>query len=157
MGAATHGTRADAVTVLAFDFGTRNIGVAVGNTLVRAAHPLTTIATEANAARFAAIAALIAEWQPGRLVVGRPVHADGAEHEMTARAERFARQLEGRFDLPVSRVDERFTTRVAEAALTAEGVTGAARRAARDQVAAQLILQAYFDQAADDDRTHDPA
>ncbi|NDP42544.1 MAG: Holliday junction resolvase RuvX [Aromatoleum sp.] len=145
------------MTLLAFDFGTRNIGVAMGNTLLRAASPLTTIASEENAARFAAIAALIAEWQPGRLIVGRPVHSDGAEHEMTARAGRFARQLEGRFNLPVSLVDERFTTRAAEAALTAEGVTGAARRAARDQVAAQLILQAYFDQSADDDHRHDPA
>ncbi len=129
----------------------------MGNTLLRAASPLTTIASEENAARFAAIAALIAEWQPGRLIVGRPVHSDGAEHEMTARAGRFARQLEGRFNLPVSLVDERFTTRAAEAALTAAGVTGAARRAARDQVAAQLILQAYFDQSADDDHRHDPA
>ena len=84
MSAATHGPRTDAITLLAFDFGTRNIGVAMGNTLLRAASPLTTIASEENAARFAAIAALIAEWQPGRLIVGRPVHSDGAEYEMEA-------------------------------------------------------------------------
>ena len=72
--------------MLGFDFGTRRIGVAVGNELVRVAHPLTTIAEEANAARFAAIASLIDEWRPDLLVVGRPVHADGSEHEMTARA-----------------------------------------------------------------------
>jgi putative Holliday junction resolvase len=137
--------RADEGTVLAFDFGTRKIGVAVGNTLVRVAHPLTTIAGEANAARFAAIGALVAEWKPEALVVGRPVHADGAEHEMTARAERFARALEGRFRLPVARVDERYTTRIADTGIRDAGVRGAARKAARDAVAAQLILQTWLD------------
>jgi putative Holliday junction resolvase len=132
--------------VLAFDFGTRRIGVAVGNALVRIAHPLMTIAGEANAARLKAIAALIDEWQPGVLVVGRPVHADGREHEMTTRAERFARQLEGRFGLDVARVDERFTTVAADAELVAAGVRASGRKAARDQVAAQLILQAWFDE-----------
>jgi len=120
--------------------------VAVGNALVRVAHPLTTIAGEANATRLKAIATLIDEWQPGVLVVGRPVHADGSEHEMTARAERFARQLEGRFGLGVARVDERFTTVGADAALVATGVHGSGRKAARDQVAAQLILQSWFDE-----------
>ncbi len=120
--------------------------MAVGNALVRVAHPLTTIVGEANAARFSAIAALIDEWQPAILVVGRPVHADGGEHEMTARAERFARQLEGRFGLAVARVDERFTTVGADAELAAAGVHGSGRKAARDQVAAQLILQSWFDE-----------
>lgn len=131
--------------MLAFDFGTRRIGVATGNTLVRQAHPLTTLAVEANAARFAAIASLIDEWQPVLLVVGRPVHADGSEHEMTARAERFARQLEGRFGLPVARADERYTTADAEASLAAAGVRGKERRALRDAAAAQRILQSWFD------------
>lgn len=132
-------------TVLAFDFGTRRIGVALGNTLMRVAHPLRTIDAEANAARFEAIAALIAEWQPCLLVVGRPTHSDGTEHEMTARAERFARQLEGRFELPVRRCDERYTTLAADAALAGDGVGEAARREVRDAVAAQLILQSFFD------------
>jgi putative Holliday junction resolvase len=132
--------------VLAFDFGTRRIGVAVGNTLLRIARPLTTIAAEANAARFAAVAALIGEWQPELLVVGHPVHADGVEHALTARAERFARQLEGRFGLEVLRVDERFTSVAAEDALAAAGFRAGARKAARDAVAAQLILQSWFDQ-----------
>jgi putative Holliday junction resolvase len=132
-------------TVLAFDFGTRKIGVAVGNTMIRVAHPLTTIRAEATAARFAAIAALVAEWRPLQLVVGRPLSDDGTEHEMTARAERFARQLEGRFGLPVARVDERFTTRTAGETLAAAGVRGQARRDAQDEVAAQTILQAFFD------------
>ena len=136
-------------TVLAFDFGTQKIGVAVGNTTVRLAHPLTTIRSDANAVRFAAIAALLGEWKPDALVVGRPVHADGTAHEMTARAERFARQLEGRFGLPVARVDERLTTRAAGSALVAAGVRGRERKAAQDEVAAQIILQAYLDDTCD--------
>jgi putative Holliday junction resolvase len=76
-------------TVLAFDFGTRRIGVAVGNVMLGVARPLPTIAHDANATRFAALAALIEEWQPDVLVVGLPVHDDGTPHEMTARAERF--------------------------------------------------------------------
>lgn len=137
---------ADHGTVLAFDFGTRRIGIAVGNTLVRVAHPLTTIDSEAGAPRFAAIAALVAEWAPGALVVGRPLDGDGSEHAMTAQAERFARRLEARFRLPVARVDERFTTRAAATRLGEAGVRGRARDAALDQVAAQLILQSWFDE-----------
>jgi len=120
----------------------------VGNTVLRVARPLTTIAAEANAARFQALAALIDEWQPELLVVGRPVHADGAPHEMTARAERFARQLEGRFGIEVARVDERYTTEEAESTLAAAGVRAGDRKAVRDEVAAQLILQAWFDDPA---------
>jgi len=123
----------------------------VGNTLLRVARPLTTIAAEATAARFAAVAALIDEWQPNVLVVGVPVHADGVPHEMTARAERFARQLEGRFALQVARVDERYTTEDAEATLAAAGIRAAGRKAARDEVAAQLILQSWFDEPARND------
>jgi len=124
--------------------------VAIGNTLLRVARPLTTIGGEANAPRFAAISALIGEWQPRLLVVGRPVHADGSEHAMTVRADRFARQLGARYGLEVARVDERFTTREAEAVLSAAGVRGADRRAARDAAAAQLILQSWFDETRND-------
>ncbi len=143
-------------TILAFDFGTRRIGVAIANTLVRVAHPLTTIAGEANAARFASIGALVAEWRPSSLVVGRPVHADGAEHGMTVRAERFARALEGRYGLPVARVDERYTTQAADADLRAAGLGGSERKAARDAVAAQLILQSWLD-AEDRNEIRGPA
>ena len=136
-------------TVLAFDFGTRRIGVAMGNTLTRTAHPLATIEYERNDDRFAAIAALVAEWQPGTLVVGLPTHADGAEHDMTHRAQRFARQLEGRFRLPVALVDERWTTQTAQSVLDDAGMTGRKGRAVRDAVAAQLILQSWFDERGD--------
>jgi len=145
-----------ASTVLAFDFGTQRIGVAVGNTLMRMAHPLTTIQGERNDERFAAIAALVAEWQPGTLVVGLPTHADGSAHGMTQRAQRFARQLDGRFGLPVALVDERWTTQAAQSAQDAaggSGNTGLRGRAVRDQVAAQLILQSWFDEP---DNSHAP-
>ena len=141
--------------MLGFDFGTRKIGVAVGNTLVRVAHPLTTIRSEARSARFDAIGSLIGEWRPQALVVGRPVHADGTPHAVTAQADGFARSLAGRFGLPVLRVDERFTTALADAALREAGVRGVARAQARDAVAAQLILQAWFDDNKGD-ATRDP-
>ena len=99
---------------LAFDYGTRRVGVAAGNSLTRSARPLRTVAAEGDA-RFAAIGALLAEWQPDALVVGVPFHPDGAPHENTRRAQRFARQLHGRFHLPVHEVDERYTTTEAHA------------------------------------------
>ena len=99
---------------LAFDFGTKRVGVASGNTLTRTATPLRTVAAEGDA-RFTALGALIAEWQPDALVVGVPFHPDGAAHDNTARARRFARQLHGRFKLPVHEVDERYTTTEAHA------------------------------------------
>lgn len=99
---------------LAFDYGTKRVGVATGNTVTRSATPLRTVAAEGDA-RFKALAALIAEWQPEALVVGVPFHPDGAPHDNTARAKRFARQLEGRFKLPVHEVDERYSTTEAHA------------------------------------------
>jgi putative Holliday junction resolvase len=132
-------------TVLAFDFGTRRIGVAVGNTLTRVAHPLATVDEDASAPRFAAIAALLDEWKPGLLVVGIPVHADGTPHAMTARARRFARQLAGRHGLPVVEADERYTTQDAQSTLAASGRGGRRGRVERDAIAAQAILQGYFD------------
>jgi putative holliday junction resolvase len=99
---------------LAFDYGTRRVGVACGNSLTRSARPLRTVAAEGDA-RFLALAALIAEWQPDALVVGVPCHPDGAPHENTRRAQKFARQLNGRFHLTVHEVDERYTTTEAHA------------------------------------------
>lgn len=94
---------------LAFDYGRRHVGTATGNSLTRSAQPLRTISLEGDA-RFAAIGALLIEWEPTGLVVGIPFHPDGAAHENTHRARRFARQLEGRFGLPVHLVDERYST-----------------------------------------------
>jgi putative holliday junction resolvase len=99
---------------LAFDFGTKRVGAASGNTVTRTAQALRTIA-EPAATRFEAIGRLIAEWKPDALVVGIPFHPDGAPHDNTERAKRFARQLHGRFRLPVHEVDERYTTTEAHA------------------------------------------
>jgi putative Holliday junction resolvase len=120
---------------LAFDYGTRRVGVAVGNTWLRRAQPLKTVAAEGET-RFAAIDALIREWQPTALVVGVPFHPDGAAHDNTLRARRFARQLHGRFHLPVSEVDERYTTTEALSA----GATDV------DAASAALILDQFFRQ-----------
>jgi putative Holliday junction resolvase len=104
-------------TLLAFDFGLQRIGVALGEVRLGQARALTCISHEANAPRFAAIGELIAEWQPTRLLVGRPLNDDGSTHDMTARCARFANQLRGRFGLPVEEVDERFSSIEADAAL----------------------------------------
>ncbi len=123
-------------TVLAFDFGLKRIGVAVGEPELGTAHPLPAVSS------FPQIQKLVAEWQPAALVVGLPTSAKGEPHAMTRQAEDFARRLERRFKLPVARVDERFTSVEAESRL--RGV----KHKAIDSVAAQLILEQYFDQAA---------
>jgi putative Holliday junction resolvase len=127
------------LSFLSFDFGTRRVGVATGNTLLKSAAPLKTLGVEGDA-RFAAIQALIDEWQPDALVVGVPFHPDGAPHDNTRRAQRFARQLHGRFRLPVHEVDERYTTTEALAAGAADA----------DAAAAALILDQYL-RTLDDD------
>lgn len=118
---------------LAFDFGLKRVGVASGNTLLGSARPLKTLREQGDA-RFAAIAALIQEWRPDALVVGVPFHPDGAPHDNTERARRFARQLQGRFRLPVHEVDERWTT-------TAAAEAGASDL---DAAAAALILDQFL-------------
>lgn len=132
-------------TVLAFDFGVKRIGVAVGESLLGQSHPLTVIHGEANDVRFAAIAKLLQEWQPVQLVVGLPTHMDGTAHEMTARAKRFANQLHGRFRLPVALADERLSSLDAEARLRESGRNSKKAKPVLDAVAAQLILQSWFD------------
>src|SRR5206468_6954972 len=130
--------------VLAFDFGTQRIGVAVGNTLIRFAQPLVTIAAD-PVTMMTMIGALVNEWQPHELVVGLPLHADGTPHAMTAKAKRFADDLGTRFHLPIALVDERWTTELAQDELNQER-RGRKGRVRRDEIAAQLILQAYFDE-----------
>ncbi len=132
-------------TVLAFDFGEKRIGVAVGEWLLRQAHPLTVIHGEANADRFAAISALIDEWQPSSLVVGLPLTLDGEAHAMTARCTRFANQLRGRFGLSVDYADERLSSIEAQERLRESGHNARSAKVHLDAVAAQLILQCYFD------------
>ena len=135
-------------TLLAFDFGTRRIGIAIGNTILRRANPLTTIDEESNELRFAMITALLREWLPCALVVGLPSNEDGTPHELTALCRRFANRLKGRFNLPTILVDERYTSLAASAQLKEEGVHGRKQKTLLDQYAAQQILQAYFDEPA---------
>jgi putative Holliday junction resolvase len=135
----THGT------VLALDLGLKRTGVASGELAIGIAHPLGVIQAGSTEARLAAVAKLIAEWRPVLLVVGLPTHADGSEHEMTRVAKNFADKLESRFDLPVFLVDERHTSTAAESELHARGIHGQKNKALTDAVAAQLILQGFFD------------
>ncbi len=118
-------------TILAFDFGEKRIGVAVGNSITKTAEALKIIQEKNQDEKFKAIEALIQEWQPQLLVVGLPTHPDGAEHEMTLKAKRFGNQLHGRFQKEVVWVDERYTSVSAQ-----DG---------NDALAAQLILQQYLD------------
>ena len=118
---------------LAFDYGTKRVGVATGNTLMKLSQPLRTLALEGDA-RFKAIEALIKEWTPDALVIGVPFHPDGAAHDNTRHAQKFARQLHGRFRLPVHEVDERYTTTEAHA-LGAKDV---------DAASAALILEQFL-------------
>lgn len=132
-------------TVLAFDFGEKRIGVATGETLLGSAHPLTVIRAESNDDRFAAIGKLIAEWQPVQLVVGLPTHADGTPHETTRLAQKFAERLQRRYHLPVAFADERLTSVDAAARLRETGRDSRSARPLLDAVAAQLILQTWFE------------
>ncbi|HEU4709608.1 MAG TPA: Holliday junction resolvase RuvX [Methylophilaceae bacterium] len=132
-------------TVLAFDFGEKRIGVAIGEHLLGIAHPLTTISTEANDERFRLIGDLIAQWNPVQLVVGLPLSLEGEEHEVTRLCRKFANRLNGRFTLPVALVDERLSSAEASQSLRETGITGRKQKPMLDQVAAQHILQSYFD------------
>lgn len=138
---------ADNSAVLAFDFGLKRIGVAVGDELIGVARPLTTITTETRAARFAAISGLIEEWQPHTLVVGLPLRDDGGEHPFGRSCRRFANQLAGRYGIPAVLVDERWTSALAAAELC-ESATRHRKKSTIDQLAAREILQSYFDARA---------
>ena len=121
-------------TFLAFDFGARRTGVAVGNRMLRTATPQPTIQAEGNDARLAQAEQRVREWQPDALVVGVPFHPDGASHDNTARARKFARQLRGRCGKPVYEVDERYST--------TEALASGARDA--DAASACVILEQFL-------------
>ena len=122
---------------LAFDFGLKRTGVAYGSRLLREAQPQATVNAEGNA-RWPLIALRIAEWQPDALVVGVPFHPDGAAHDNTAKARQFARQLHGRFQVPVCEVDERYST--------TEALSQGAKDA--DAASACIILNQFFREIA---------
>ena len=124
-------------TLLAFDYGTKKIGVAIGNTLTRQARPLEILTPITRQQRFAAIGRLLAEWQPQRAIVGLPLTMEGGEQYASLRCRRFAHQLHGRFGIMVELVDERGSS------LEAQDILGS--NAVDDAVAAAVILQRYFD------------
>jgi len=133
-------------TVLAFDFGEQRIGVANGEHLLGIAHPLTTIQAESTADKLTAIDRLVEEWKPSTLVVGLPSYLDGEAHELSALCQKFARRLDGRYHLPVVMIDERLSSAQASQQLHEMGIHGRRQKAHLDQIAAQIILQSYFDQ-----------
>ena len=137
--------RSSVGTVLAFDFGEKRIGVAVGELELGLAHPLVTVSEEATKGRFEVITKLIEEWEPVQLIVGLPLHADGTDHKLTSLSKRFARRLKGRFGISTKLVDERYTSVTANMGLREAGVKGKKQKPVIDQVAAQQILQSYFD------------
>jgi putative Holliday junction resolvase len=156
MAIATHGQLIDnenvyeekivlASTVLCFDFGEQRIGVAVGEHLLATANPLTTIDNESNDKRFETISKLVKEWQPKLLIVGLPLSLDGTETNVTQLCKKFARRLNGRFNLPVMMIDERYSSVEASDLLSQSGIKGRAQKEMLDQVAAKTILQSYFD------------
>lgn len=124
-------------TLLAFDYGVKKIGVAIGNTLTRQARPLQVLRPVTREQRFAAISRLLEEWQPDRVVVGLPLTMEGGEQYASLRCRRFANQLHGRYGLNVELVDERGTS------VEAQGMLGTNED--DDAMAAALILQRYFD------------
>ena len=140
--------RSSISTVLAFDFGLQRIGVAVGEAELGTAHPLQGVAAQTQPGRLTAIERLVKEWTPNLLVVGRPLGEDGLPHEMTRRAEKFARQLSGRFRLPVELVDERYSSVEGESrtrqAYGRRKAVSLARGKTLDSQAAQIILEQFF-------------
>jgi len=128
------------ITVMAFDYGTRRVGVAVGNSVTGTGQALKTIVAPNSDSLFKEVENLLKEWQPERLVVGKPLHPDGAEHEMTLKAVRFGNQLQGRFQLEVEWVDERYTSAVLEG--------DAQMQDNLDAHSAALLLEQYFSELA---------
>lgn len=135
-------------TLLGFDYGTKRIGVAVGQDITRSVTPLTTLHSQNNKPDWDAIGKLITEWQPDRLVVGLPLHLDGSSQALTERVQRFGNQLKGRYNLPVEMVDERLTSHEAETELATR--RGKTAKADIDALAAALILQSWLDQQSNE-------
>ena len=138
-----------AATVIAFDFGLKRIGVAVGDLELGIAHPVTTLNVETNVERLAAVEKLVAEWQPTRFVIGEAQY-EGAisnePHPIAHLAKKFGNRLTEQYHLPITYVNEFLSSTEAASQLKHQGITGRAQKAQLDQVAAQIILQAYFDE-----------
>lgn len=138
-----------AATVMAFDFGLKRIGVAVGDLELGIAHPVTTLSVETNVDRLAAVEKLVTEWQPTQFVIGEAQYEDAANHEphpIAHLAKKFGNRLTEQYHLPITYVNEFLSSTEAASQLKEQGVTGRAQKTQLDAVAAQIILQAYFDE-----------
>jgi len=133
-------------TLLGFDFGMKNIGIAVGQELTATANPLTAIKARDGIPDWSHIEKLLKEWQPDLLIVGLPLNMDGTEEEMTAAAKRFGNRLNGRFNIPVEWQDERLTTYEALDQMGIRSKMDSRQRSDVDQLSAQLILQSWLNQ-----------
>lgn len=133
---------------MAFDYGLRQIGVAVGNALLGTTRPLPILRARDGVPDWNAVAALLGEWQPDLLVVGNPLNMDGSASELSTRADKFARRLHGRFGLPVELVDERLSSFEAKQLSREQGHGGDFHREPIDSLAAELILRTWLGEAS---------
>ena len=136
-------------SVMAFDFGLKRIGVAVGDMELGIAHPVTTLNVETNVERLAAVEKLVAEWQPIQFVIGEPQNENAVNnevHPIAHLAKKFGNRLTEQYHLPITYVNELLSSTEAASQLKAQGITGRVQKTQLDAVAAQIILQAYFDE-----------
>lgn len=136
-------------SIMAFDYGLRQIGVAIGNNLLGTSQPLKILAAKEGIPNWEQLEALVDEWQPQLLIVGDPINMDGSESELSARAQKFSRRLHGRLGLPVELMDERLTSFEAKQAASEQGHRGNYKEQPIDSMAAELILQSWFNQQAE--------
>jgi putative Holliday junction resolvase len=134
-----------AQTVMGFDFGTKSIGIATGNSLTGSATPLVAIKAQDGIPNWDQIEVLLKEWQPDRLIIGLPLNMDGTEQELTQRARKFGNRLNGRFGYPIEFQDERLTTTDAKARLFEKGGYKALAKGAVDNASAALIIESWFE------------
>lgn len=133
-------------TVIGFDFGLKNIGIAVGQVITKTATPIATLVAQDGAPQWSQIQNIIDEWQPDLLLVGMPVHMDGSEHDITKAAKRFGNRLHGRFNIQVDWVDERLTSYEAEKQITDLKKASHNDKLSVDSLSAKLIVEQWFEQ-----------
>ena len=133
-------------TVIALDYGLRNMGVAVGNTISQTARPLAIIGARDGVPDWGALTKLIEEWQPSRVIVGHPLNMDGSESDISQRVMKLARQIEGRYQITVTLVDERLSSREAKAAALASEHNGDLAAKPIDDEAAAIILTTWLNE-----------
>ncbi|MCZ6828851.1 MAG: Holliday junction resolvase RuvX [Gammaproteobacteria bacterium] len=136
---------APAVTIMAFDYGLRQIGVAIGNRTTATAQALTTLKANDGNPRWEEVQSLLEEWEPQLLLVGLPLNMDGSSSELSQRSEKFGRRLRGRFALPVVFMDERLSSFAAKQQLREDGHKGDYKNSPADALAAELILRSWLE------------